>query len=107
MTCHQWLSRWPLNYHLHRIHAIESPECDACKSETAETVRHYLLDCPAHEPARRNLRAKLGVRKAGDIPFLLSDKRATEPLMAFADATKRFAENLGTLVVPPIVWPAA
>jgi hypothetical protein len=68
-------------------------------------VRHYLLDCPAHEPARRSLRASLGVRKAGDIAFLLSDKRATESLMAYADATKRFAEALGTLVVPPTVWP--
>jgi ribonuclease HI len=95
----------PLNHHLHRIHAIESPECEACRSETVETVRHYLLDCPAHEAARRDLRAKLGPRKTGEIGFLLSDKRATGPLMAYADKTKRFAEALGTLVPPPIVWP--
>jgi hypothetical protein len=95
----------PLNHHLHRIHAIESPECDTCQSETVKTVQHYLLDCPAHEPVRRGLRASLGVQKAGNIPFLLSDKHMVELLMAYTDTMKRFAETLGTLVVPPIVWP--
>jgi hypothetical protein len=95
----------PLNHHLHRIHAVESPGCAACDAGTEETVKHYLLDCPAYERARRTLRRELGVRKAGDIQFLLSDARATGPLMAFADDTKRFTDALGTLVVPPIVWP--
>jgi hypothetical protein len=95
----------PLNYHLHRIHAVESPGCVACDADTEETVKHYLLDCPAYEHARNTLRRELGIRKAEDIRFLLSDERATGPLMAYADGTKRFTEALGTLVVPPIVWP--
>jgi hypothetical protein len=96
----------PLNHHLHRIRAIESPECDACKTETVETVRHYLLECPAHERARRKtLQKKLGIRKAGSISYLLSNRKATEALMAYADETGRFIESLGTLVEPPLVWP--
>jgi hypothetical protein len=96
----------PLNHHLHRIRAIESPECDACKSETEETTRHYLLECPAHERARRTLQKKIGIRKAGSIPHLLSNRKATEALMAYVDETGRFVETLGTLVEPPLVWPA-
>jgi hypothetical protein len=95
----------PLNYHLHRIHAVESSDCAACDAAVEETVKHYLLDCPAYEQARSALRRELGVRKAGDIRFLLSDERATSPLMAYADETKRFTDALGTLVVPPVVWP--
>jgi hypothetical protein len=73
-----------------------------------ETVRHYLIDCPAHERARRRtLQKKLGIRKAGSIPYLLSNRKATEALMAYADETGRFTEALGTLVVPPLVWPPA
>jgi hypothetical protein len=97
----------PLNYHLHRIRAVESPECEACRTETEETVRHYLLECPAHERARRTLQKKLGIRKAGSIPHLLSSRKATEALMAYADETGRFVESLGTLIEPPLVWPPA
>jgi hypothetical protein len=63
----------PLNHHLHRIHAIDSPECESCKSEMIETVQHYLLDCPAHKVVWHSLCTKLGPRKAGEIIFLLSD----------------------------------
>jgi hypothetical protein len=87
------------------MHAVESPECEACGMESEETTRHYLLDCPAHERARRTLQRALGHRKAGSIPFLLSNADATKPLMEYADATGRFAEWLGTLVAPPLVWP--
>jgi hypothetical protein len=87
----------PLNYHLHRIHAIESPECAHCRTETAETTKHFLVDCPAHERARRALQKALGYRKAGEIPFLLSSPEAIAPLMKYIDDTGRFTDRLGTL----------
>jgi hypothetical protein len=97
----------PLNHHLHRIKAVESPGCEACQTETKETTRHYLLGCPAYKRARRELQKKIGHRKAGSIPYLLSNPDATQPLMAYVDGTKQFAETLVTLVVPLLVWPAA
>jgi hypothetical protein len=57
------------------IGLVESPMCEDCEIED-ETVKHYLLDCPAHEDARRPLRAKFGRRKAGDIRFLLTSPDA-------------------------------
>jgi hypothetical protein len=64
-----------------------------------------LLDCLAYKQAQQALRVALGIRKAGNMRFLLSDQWAMGPLMAYADSTGRFVEALGTLVVPPIVWP--
>jgi hypothetical protein len=87
----------PLNKHLHVLKLRETPGCNACEREEEETVRHFLLDCPAHEGARRTLRAKLGARKAGELRFLLSDKRAMAALVTYVDQTQRFAETLGTI----------
>jgi ribonuclease HI len=95
----------PLNYHLHRIHAIDSPECENCRTETAETTKHFLLDCPAHERARRTLQKALGHRKAGAIPFLLSNPDAMAPLMKFIDDTGRFTDRLGTLTAAATTQP--
>jgi ribonuclease HI len=104
-----WLrTGWaPLRKHLYSINAgdIDSPTCASCDIED-ETVRHFLLDCPTYEDARRRLRAELGHRKAGDIRFLLRDWLAKAPLMKYLDATARWTAQLGTLVVPPWVPPA-
>jgi hypothetical protein len=92
----------PLHQYLHKIHAREDgPACTACGGDyEAEPVRHLLLDCPAHEPHRRRLRATLGHRKAEDLRFLLSDRRGHEALMKYLDATRRFVDTLGTLSGP-------
>jgi ribonuclease HI len=83
-----------LNADLHRIGAVDDPTCEDCEIED-ETVKHYLLDCPAHEDARRPLRAKFGRRKAGDIRFLLTSPEARPLLMDFVDATGRYMGTLG------------
>jgi hypothetical protein len=87
----------PLNRHLHTIQRAETPRCLACGDREEETVRHFLLECPAYEEARRELRGTLGHCKAGSIRFLLSDKTALEPLYKYVDRTKRFHDMLGTI----------
>jgi ribonuclease HI len=57
----------PLNRHLWTIKRSDSPGCLACGDREEETVQHFLLGCPAHEDARRELRTALGPRKAGNI----------------------------------------
>jgi ribonuclease HI len=87
----------PLARHLWEIQAVDSLRCEECGDDVDETVKHYVLDCPAHEPARRALRAAVGPRKAGDLRFLLSDSRALPALLAYVDATARFAVLFGEL----------
>jgi hypothetical protein len=103
----KWRARWQsalvirlrtghaqLNTDLHRKGLVESPMCEDCEIED-ETVKHYLLDCPAHEDARRPLRAKFGRRKAGDIRFLLTSPDARPLLLNYVDETGRYLSILG------------
>ena len=93
----------PLNRHLFEIKIRDSPACDSCSALgrlEEETVKHYLLDCPAHAAPRRALRGTLGARKASELRFLLSNAKATRAVMAYVDKTQRFTELLGTLSTP-------
>jgi hypothetical protein len=87
----------PLNKTLHRMKLVDSPGCEACGYCDEETVRHYLLECPAHERTRRKLRDKLGPQNAADLSYILSEKKAMAPLFAYIDETGRFQSILGTL----------
>jgi hypothetical protein len=87
----------PLNRHLWRIKCSDTPGCIACGDREEETVRHYLIECPAYEQERRQLRDKLGHRKASDLRFLLTNEKAREHLYTYVDRTKRFHELLGTI----------
>jgi hypothetical protein len=87
----------PLNKHLYDIKVSENPGCEACGNREDESVRHYLLSCPAYEPARRTLRRKLGTRNAGDIAFLLGKRKALKTPFAYVDQTRRFKDLLGTI----------
>jgi len=77
----------PLNVHLHRIKKIPSPACPNC-GHPSETVRHFLLRCPAYHNARSRLVNKLG-REAYSLPPLLSKARCIPALMAFIRETGR------------------
>jgi ribonuclease HI len=85
----------PLNQHLFRIFRSETPVCPHCRALTPETVKHYLLQCPHYQHERHILRRKLK-RKADSLPFLLSDSTATQPLLRFVNATKRFDTPMPT-----------
>jgi ribonuclease HI len=87
----------PLNRHLWSIKAVESPGCNACGRDEEETVRHFLVSCPAHERARAVLRNKIGAWNASNISTLLTQRKFLRPLFKFVDTTGRFRGLLGTI----------
>jgi hypothetical protein len=89
--------RAPLNRHLWSIKIADTPGCPACGRDEEETVRHFLLSCPAHERARIVLRNKIGARNAGNIAMLLTERKFLKPLFKFVDSTGRFRNLLGTI----------
>lgn len=77
----------PLNNYLHRFKKIDSARCPAC-GDQKETVEHFLLCCPAYAHERWSIREYIGV----GVPRaekLLSDPKATVPLINFLHATGR------------------
>jgi hypothetical protein len=63
----------PLNTHLHRIQKADSPICPCCHQHN-ETVMHYVMHCPAHKNARREM-IRAGGRGARDLPKLLTEPK--------------------------------
>jgi hypothetical protein len=82
-----------LNKHLHRIWKSDTPYCPHCTT-TIETVRHYILLCPHYSRERQQLCIALGRSALGcstdDLTYLLTQKKATAPLLQFINATGRF-----------------
>ncbi|KAJ7216488.1 hypothetical protein GGX14DRAFT_358606 [Mycena pura] len=81
-----------LNAHRAKSGFIESPACDAC-GDPFETRTHFLLNCPAWEPARQSLYA--ASRSAGQLgPLhvapLLSHPKILKTLGKFIETTGRF-----------------
>lgn len=85
----------PLQSFLHKIGKTDSPLCPSCKKEK-ETVRHFILSCPAFNKQRESLRAELG-RPAASLQTLLSNKRALKPLFKFLHQTGRFIDSFRKL----------
>jgi hypothetical protein len=88
----------PLNKHLYTIKCTDSPVCPACEG-AFETVHHFLIACPAHEPYRRDLAHKLG-RESRKLTTLLSHLEALKPLFHYTTRTRRFKETHGDLEIP-------
>ena len=78
----------PLNHHLHRIKATDSPTCPTCH-ERDETVLHYLLHCHTYEQQRYNLQCKIGP-DARNLQKLLSTRKHIPALINFVRDTRRF-----------------
>ncbi|CAK5270117.1 unnamed protein product [Mycena citricolor] len=85
----------PLARHLHTIKRADSPVCPCCHRED-ESVRHYLLHCPAHANARGNLIRRAG-RHAQDLEKLLSRPDLTRHLLRFVAQTGRFRAIFGEI----------
>lgn len=83
----------PLNKHLHRIGAVDSPKCNACRG-AEETVIHYLLKCPALTRHRQTMNKELGLG-ARTLGTLLNNEKALPYLFDFVGATGRFRETFG------------
>ncbi|KAJ7609383.1 hypothetical protein DFH06DRAFT_1017116, partial [Mycena polygramma] len=90
----------PLARHLHRITKAPSPSCPLCGLHD-ETVDHYLHFCPAHENARRQLRATTPL--ASFTSHLLSDPKLLPDLFQYVQRTRRFHSVFGDFkpIEPP------
>ena len=93
----------PLNVHLHRIKKVPSPSCPKC-DHPSETVRHFLLCCPAYRNARTRLANKLG-RDAYSMPKLLSTKKHLPALMDYVRESGRLRHVFAN--IPPVQQPLA
>ncbi|KAJ6477304.1 hypothetical protein C8R47DRAFT_947923, partial [Mycena vitilis] len=82
----------PLAKHLHRLKKSPTPECPCCGYHK-ETVDHYLHFCPAHDAARRQLRATN--RLASHSKALLTDADLLPDLFIFIQRTGRFHSVFG------------
>lgn len=88
----------PLNKHLWKLRVKDSPICTGCNM-AHETVKHYLLDCPATSRLRSEMWEKLG-REARSIQTLLSHPKALKPVLKFIGKTGRFGEDYGSMDLP-------
>jgi len=75
----------PLNKHLHRINKLPTAICQRCADAT-ESVRHYLIDCEAHETPRHTMQTKLG-RGGGRLKDILNTRIGHDELIRFISTT--------------------
>ncbi|QRV88338.1 ribonuclease H-like protein [Ceratobasidium sp. AG-Ba] len=78
----------PLNAYLHRFGLAGSGNCPAC-NQRAETVRHYLMSCPAYEQARQR-RNIASPASTNSLSLLLSSREAARHLLTYVRETGRF-----------------
>ncbi|KZV89061.1 hypothetical protein EXIGLDRAFT_722000 [Exidia glandulosa HHB12029] len=78
----------PLNKHLNRINCTESAACDAC-SAPSESVRHFVLECPAYAEQRWSMRLRLR-RDAQSLSKLLYTEPGLNAIAKFITTTGRF-----------------
>lgn len=88
----------PLNRHLHRIKKHDHPTCDACGA-APESVRHFMLECPAHALQRQPMMLSLG-RGYDRLDMLLSTPTGIAATIKYARATRRFDSSHDLAKVP-------
>ncbi|KIK75336.1 hypothetical protein PAXRUDRAFT_44459, partial [Paxillus rubicundulus Ve08.2h10] len=94
--CHISLIVWlctahiALNKHLHHIKKSSSPLCPYCNK--IETVEHYLTICPQYIREHHILSITLR-RSASSVPFLLTQPKAINPLIAYVNSSGHMKET--------------
>ncbi|KAE9388994.1 hypothetical protein BT96DRAFT_835532 [Gymnopus androsaceus JB14] len=86
-----------LNLHLHRIHKSDTPHCPHCSlqgRQIPESVKHFILECPAYNIERFWLRGKVG-RDANSLKALMAKEQTMKALIAYVDRTKRLRNIFG------------
>ncbi|KAF8807111.1 hypothetical protein BYT27DRAFT_7009031, partial [Phlegmacium glaucopus] len=85
-------NHFPLNAYLHRIGKAESKRCKPCwrlrLSDVAETVTHFLFECPSFDYERHDLDRRLGARSR-DLRAILAKKDYIKELLRFIGRTGR------------------
>jgi len=83
----------PLQQYLHTIGKSESALCLACGGQE-ETVRHFLLVCPAYDIHQHHLQQMIGI--AGTrMDVLLNDAKAFPALFRSLHDSERFLDTYG------------
>lgn len=88
----------PLNGYLHTIRKIKDPMCQACTLEK-ETVKHFLVDCPRYDGLQLKIQQEQRCRDVS-IKTLLSNPKIMKMLFEYINATRRFENTYGTMMVP-------
>ncbi|KIK75229.1 hypothetical protein PAXRUDRAFT_87994, partial [Paxillus rubicundulus Ve08.2h10] len=78
------------------ISMLSTPNCPHCNDDRPETVEHFLLECPQYVRERHVLHTSLG-RTAFSLPYLLTQRKACEPVIRFINDTKRLCETFGNV----------
>jgi hypothetical protein len=72
-----------------RLKKKESPNCEQCEGNQAETVEHFLIICEGFWEARRRLRSKVGERHMR-VEMLLGNVDIVEATLEYIVETRRF-----------------
>jgi hypothetical protein len=95
--------RIPLNKYLHRIKRSDTDKCPACmqnsNQQVAETVKHFLFECPTYRQQRHTMEVKLG-RNSRDLKTILQNEKHTKLLIQYVARTGRLKHSLGNLEDP-------
>ena len=78
----------PLANYLFHIGKVILPTCPSCQHDT-DSIKHFILHCPAHHNTRENLWYCTGGRDI-DIPCLLTNDKPLKALIRFIAETGRF-----------------
>lgn len=91
----------PLNCYLYKIGKSPTKQCEQCwrrrRVEVAETVTHFLFECPSFDYERHDLDRKLG-RSSRDLKTILSNAEHIRILLKYIGRTRRFKE-LGDVAI--------
>lgn len=83
--------------YLHRLGKVDNPYCPHCYMrgrQEPETVRHFILECPAYARERFHMQRELG-RDAISLKSLLGDGKSLKPLLRYVAQTKRLEKSFG------------
>ncbi|KIJ40442.1 hypothetical protein M422DRAFT_103670, partial [Sphaerobolus stellatus SS14] len=81
----------PLNHHLHRIGAWETPFCVHCRTKR-ETVFHYIMSCEAYQDQRTQLRKEIP-NTLFTFTNLISRKEYIPKLLEYVEQTDRLSHT--------------
>jgi hypothetical protein len=80
----------PLNKYLHHIKPADTDKCPACSQtsnqQTVETVRHFLIECPAYNHQQHSLDVKLS-RNSRDLKSIFQNEKHTKMLIRYVAHT--------------------
>ena len=82
---------FPLNIYLHKINKVDSNRCQACDEEgisPPETINHFIFECPAHNIAREELIAKIGINNL-HLSDIMAHTDRMKALVTFINRTRR------------------